>query len=292
MPTCKFFLQGSCAFGSACRFEHPVKDSGGSRAPASVKLPAPGRGGQRQQVCSFFLRGHCTFGDACRHAHVWPDEDAAWPDDDAAFDVPGPPWPEAMPAEVPHPFGQELSSWEPLGAAPGPPLASRRDAAALSTEPSSPSGGFQRYLEDAECGICFESVKRNDGKFGMLESCDHAFCLGCIRAWRQQKELQDRKNLRMCPLCRNQSFFVIPCERLLLDPAEKAEEIAVYKAHLGTIPCKAFDFGRGSCSFGTSCFYAHLNPDGTRHVPAPLRRMVGGDGWSKVVGEVKLCDFI
>ena len=28
--------------------------------------------------------------------------------------------------------------------------------------------------------------------------------------------------------------------------------------------CKLFDYGKGSCAFGSSCFYAHLNPDGAR----------------------------
>jgi E3 ubiquitin-protein ligase makorin len=41
---------------------------------------------------------------------------------------------------------------------------------------------------DVECGICLERVlsKANPGdrKFGLL-ACEHAFCLGCIRGWRQ-----------------------------------------------------------------------------------------------------------
>lgn len=124
----------------------------------------------------------------------------------------------------------------------------------------------------------------------MLESCDHAFCLGCIRSWRKQREQQDRVNLRMCPVCRNESFFVIPCDSLLLDSAEKAEAIEKYKIEMSRIPCKSFDYGRGKCPFGTSCFYAHLNPDGTRFMPAPPRRMAGRDG-AQLTGEVKLSDF-
>lgn len=144
--------------------------------------------------------------------------------------------------------------------------------------------------EEVECGICFESVGKKDGRFGMLESCDHAFCLSCIRSWRREREQQDRQNLRLCPVCRNESFFVIPVDKLLLDPEEKRRAIEQYKNEMGRIPCKMFDYGRGDCPFGTSCFYAHLNPDGTRFVPAPLKWMLGAEG-SEVKGQVKLSDF-
>jgi len=63
-----------------------------------------------------------------------------------------------------------------------------------------------------------------------------------------------------------QSHYVIPSEVYAV--GEKKQEIAEnYKAHLRSIPCKHFKFGRGECPFGEHCFYAHVNPDGT---PAPL----------------------
>merc|ERR1719456_798728 len=74
--------------------------------------------------------------------------------------------------------------------------------------------------------------RKKGERFGMLESCDHAFCLSCIRSWRKQREQQDRVNLRMCPVCRNESFFVIPCERLIVDLSEKALAIEDYKRQM------------------------------------------------------------
>lgn len=147
--------------------------------------------------------------------------------------------------------------------------------------------------EEVECGICFEVIGKKGKKaerFGLLESCDHAFCLTCIRAWRREREQQDRANLRLCPVCRNESFFVIPSEVLVMDQTEKRRLIDEYKTEMGRKPCKLFDYGRGTCPFGTSCFYAHLNPDGTRYVPPPLRWMAGAEG-SEVRAEVKLSDF-
>lgn len=45
--------------------------------------------------------------------------------------------------------------------------------------------------EGVECGICLEAVmlKQPPGarKFGLM-SCDHAFCLGCIKSWRATQD--------------------------------------------------------------------------------------------------------
>merc|ERR1711920_533656 len=95
----------------------------------------------------------------------------------------------------------------------------------------------------------------------------------------------------MCPLCRNESFFVVPCDHLILDPEDKARAIESYKHQMSLVPCQAFDYGRGKCPFGSSCFYAHLNPDGTRYNPAPVRKMVGVGG-TQIIGDVKLSDFL
>ena len=42
---------------------------------------------------------------------------------------------------------------------------------------------------DVECAICLERVLSTRGrKFGLLENCEHAFCLACIRSWRATAE--------------------------------------------------------------------------------------------------------
>ena len=43
------------------------------------------------------------------------------------------------------------------------------------------------------------------------------------------------------------------------------------------IDCKYYNFGEGTCPFGSSCFYAHVNRDGRREevrcrLPPPYRR--------------------
>lgn len=329
MEVCRHFARGHCAFGSACRMAHVRQHIGPGRPGASAQsgsapeeeqrleleeekvdpyddepctfrqlrekyfglyseydmrqywqkemrptgnsrptlraVSSAGEGGSRV-VCPFFLKGSCTYGDSCRNLHV---QDVSQLDDAI------PERPEQPPAQARRAQGGGYA-----GEVPPPPM-----PATGSRRADMWSGG-----ESVECGICFESISSKGERFGMLENCDHAFCLGCIRAWRKQKEQQDRVNLRMCPVCRNESFFVVPCDNLILDPAQKSMELARYKREMSQVPCKAFDYGRGKCSLGTSCFYAHLNPDGTRFKPAQPRKMEGACG-TLVYGEVKLSDF-
>ena len=62
--------------------------------------------------------------------------------------------------------------------------------------------------------------------------------------------------------------------------------------HMASVPCKFFNEGKGTCSFGTSCFYAHMNPDGTVWKPPPLRRVLDDEHYTRVVRDVQLGDFI
>lgn len=339
---CSFFAQGSCAFGSACRFAHIAS----SKKTVQRKVQAPAREEQKvdpydeevcsfakleqkyagqydeqdlkeywrndmrplvgdqlaafldkvdkgkRQVCKFFLKGGCTFGEACRNLHV---VDVADLDKEDAPTRPtsGPSaFAESLNRMSPEAdeelFGMPARPWPSSGVGSRAPIGPTRPG----PSPIGPVGQGRKAAEmdDAECVICTESVRKNGERFGMLENCDHAFCLSCIRSWRKQREQQDRVNLRMCPLCRNESFFVIPSDRLILEPIEKARAIEDFKREMSVMPCKDFDYGRGKCSLGSSCFYAHLNPDGTRFIPAAPRKMQGAVG-TMLVGDVKLCDF-
>lgn len=251
---CPHFAKGRCAFGTACRLVHDPAALGARRVAPAVPPPASrgAGGGAAQEVCRFFQRGNCSFGDKCRNAHPVdnPQEPSSGSGSYVCVAIP-PPWNGA-------------------------------DSAWAQEEPRTSD-------EDGECGICFENIKEKGERFGLLQGCDHAFCLSCIRSWRQQQE-QDRKNKRLCPVCRNESGFVIPSDSLIMGREEKNRVTEEYQAECSRIPCKKFDYGRGKCPFGTSCHYAHLNEDGTRHVPAPLRWMAGADG-SEVRNEVKMSDF-
>ncbi|OZJ05048.1 hypothetical protein BZG36_02074 [Bifiguratus adelaidae] len=128
---------------------------------------------------------------------------------------------------------------------------------------------------EIECGICMEKVlSKPDPRFGLL-NCDHPFCLQCIRSWRANHTL-DNIVVRSCPVCRIVTHFATPSTVWITDKEEKAKVIEEYKAKLGTIQCKHYANGEGQCPFGTSCFYAHINKDGTRQ-DVKLRTVVGDD---------------
>ncbi len=117
-----------------------------------------------------------------------------------------------------------------------------------------------------ECSICLERVADESRpfsarRFGLLDKCDHSFCLSCIRGWRdggvQGKEAgaNATEQARMCPICRVNSFFITPSAHFPRTPEEKEEILKNYLSKMKQIPCKHYNNGR--CPFGTSCFYSH-----------------------------------
>lgn len=141
-----------------------------------------------------------------------------------------------------------------------------------------------------QCEICFDNIVRSGRKFGLLQGCDHAFCLPCIRSWRGSTG-QTKENLRACPMCRQDSHFVIPSDRMVTDPARKAAVIEKYTSRLRQIECKWFARGKGTCPFGSSCFYAHTNEDGTLAQPERLQHGANADGVIEVMKPMRLSDF-
>lgn len=110
--------------------------------------------------------------------------------------------------------------------------------------------------EPKECGICIEPPA--SALYGLLSHCDCKFCLECIRGWRKDgiEVAKNSERVRMCPLCRNESFFIVPSVRFVRSGPEKDALIETYKQALNRIPCKNFATPSG-CKFGSSCFYYH-----------------------------------
>ena len=124
----------------------------------------------------------------------------------------------------------------------------------------------QEFILDDECCICLERVLASGKKFGVLEGCDHTFCLTCIRGWRATYDKKSRKNhFRTCPICRRNSYLVIPSTKMIKSGPEKDELVEEYKDVVSEIPCRHFNKGKGACPFMNSCFYAHLLPDGSKY---------------------------
>ncbi|KAL4151534.1 hypothetical protein PRNP1_008476 [Phytophthora ramorum] len=142
-----------------------------------------------------------------------------------------------------------------------------------------------RLSQDLECGICYENIIGKGERFGLLSGCSHSFCLTCLRNWRGAD--QPKQTVRQCPVCRVETKFIIPSSRMVTKPERKKFLIDVYRKNLSAIPCRHFDEGRGTCPFGTSCFYAHRYPDGTL-ASRQVRTAVDADGQYDVLRQVRL----
>ncbi|KAL3139909.1 hypothetical protein ABBQ38_004201 [Trebouxia sp. C0009 RCD-2024] len=153
-----------------------------------------------------------------------------------------------------------------------------------------------RYSQAVECCVCMEHVLEKptaaERKFGLL-SCEHAFCLGCIRGWRSHHQggADTETALQTCPLCRTPCWFVTPSSIWPATREEKDKIVAGYKAKLGSIDCRHWNFGENTCPFGTSCFYRHVYADG-RPQEAVLRKYGNSEGEVKILQPVRLSDFI
>ncbi|GLD94359.1 hypothetical protein PINS_up002970 [Pythium insidiosum] len=164
-----------------------------------------------------------------------------------------------------------------------------QDSAAASLEEQVLVEREIEYSKDLECGICLEKVLSKGERFGVLSNCDHAFCLSCVRNWRANEDMP-KQTVRHCPLCRTQTYFVIPSNRMTFTQARKQELVLRYKNNLAQIPCRHFDQGRGECPFGTSCFYAHRYPDGTEDLRV-VRTAIDSVGQHDVLRKIRLEHF-
>ncbi|XP_074605257.1 E3 ubiquitin-protein ligase makorin-1-like [Brevipalpus obovatus] len=148
---------------------------------------------------------------------------------------------------------------------------------------------------DKACGICMDIILDKElpveRRFGILESCDHIFCLSCIRKWRQTEQL-DKKTIRSCPECRVFSSFVIPSQYWYDSGEEKDKLIANYKKALSQKPCKYFKQGQGQCPFAGACFYLHAYPDGRKaEEPPPTLRRRGNHSNNSSIRDVLFWNY-
>jgi len=142
-----------------------------------------------------------------------------------------------------------------------------------------------------ECGICLESVLNKNRQFGLLQSCNHVFCLECIRGWRSSTgEFGERA--RGCPLCREVSLVLIPSPVMILDQSKKELMFEMYRKKLEKIPCKYFNYGDGECPFFNHCYYKHCDRDGHLIEKSKHRFKTGADGETEVIRDNTLSDFL
>jgi len=296
---CRFYQAGSCAYGAKCRYDH-VKAPARKPNPTPVAAP-PGPTAVKESSVNV------------SRLHEW----AAVPPPAVNESVTEQPaWQSAAPARsasemlcpfaaanrcqranCPYLHGLVCPSCGKQCLHPADKELQEKHLAECGASgwKQQKNTQLEQLSRGVECGICLEPVTGEHRpmacrRFGLLEGCAHAFCLDCIRNWRQGGSAQ-AEVVRSCPICREVSYFVVPSTHWLSDPEQKGALIDNYKQGMGKKDCKHFNFGDGSCPFGSSCFYSHRYRDGTEE-EAPQLRQVAGDENTRIVEETTLWDFL
>ncbi|KAI9920585.1 hypothetical protein PsorP6_000066 [Peronosclerospora sorghi] len=217
-------------------------------------------------LCRFFVLGKCRYGSRCTFSHTLPANVTECGSDEAASL-------SAAAALVNCQFylrgnckfGEYCRlRHDPmmLAGASGASCYAARAEMAVSTTSRDDN------QQDFTCGICFDDIVQSGKYFGLL-SCDHCFCLNCLRSWRQSKEME---LVRACPACRIPSDYIVPSLVFCIGD-DKHRVVEAYKSHLALRECKYFNGLLGSCPFGPRCFYAHQDAEGrdVKHLDRPKR---------------------
>ncbi|KAK8921369.1 E3 ubiquitin-protein ligase makorin [Platanthera zijinensis] len=324
---CTFYQKGLCSFGSRCRYDH-VKISH-SQAPAplpssSIARPYAGSGSiQVTRPFNFSLNdgfklsptAMTEFSVPSRHAFPsskpsqtqYSDSNTSKdysigrdPATDSLADRPICSFAAAGSCphgeSCPHIHGDQCSICKKHCLHPYRP--DEREEHLMLCHKNNQRLEALRRSQDIECSVCLDRVLSKptpaERKFGLLSECDHPFCISCIRNWRSNSPsvgMDVNNTLRACPMCRKLSYFVIPSVIWYSTSEEKQEIIDSYKAKLKSIDCRYFDFGNGTCPFGTSCFYKHAYRDG-RLEEVVLRHLDAEDGSTMIAKNIRLSDFL
>jgi E3 ubiquitin-protein ligase makorin len=231
----RFYLRGACKFGINCNYSHQIsKDVNRNRNDSTDSLP----------ICRNYQQGVCKYGHLCFYRHVKDDNNKSesnQSDNDYGlcehFDNP-----------VKCPNGDRCTSIHGevcdicnqfcLIKGDKKQQQSHKTQCLRNIELEKKEASAAKLSSKKCCGICMEVVwekeAENDRKFGILENCDHTFCLTCIRKWRELKSYE-HVVVKSCPECRVKSDFITPNKYWFSDAADKTKIISEYKKILGYI---------------------------------------------------------
>lgn len=94
------------------------------------------------------------------------------------------------------------------------------------------------------CGICYEDIIDTNKRYGLLQNCNHIYCLNCIKTYRsgQMNSSISLTNRLKCPICREHSRFVLPSKYNLKGEHKKNGFKRFYEKRQAK-----------SCYYGLSC---------------------------------------
>ena len=264
---CQFYLQGNCRFGAKCQLLHSKpKKLPSSKAKSSIVVSVPTAAfsqikignkwvGKEEETLCKFSKEECKFGNMCKLIHG---------------------------VQCPSCFLYVL-------------------------HPSKPSEEhLQEHIQDCrkkieaekrsanmECAVCLELIRKDGkGSFGLL-TCQHCVCYTCITQWREN-DTHTMANSKLCPICRSITRFIVPSTIWPFNDDEKEEITKEYKQKLAKIDCRVYNYGQGSCPFGTSCFYKHIDEYGVseKEKARILSSSDFDDNGLRIMKAVQLFDYL
>jgi len=181
---CRYFQQGYCANGNACEFLHVAVDKkkqSSAPGPRAVPMVAKPQGG-----IAVASKHEAKGGAAARAAGTW-----LGAEDDAKYETE-----TFMLGETPP--GVSDNEEERAGVKAGSSFAAMArqgvqlpenpillpETAALTEEEIAWRKELKARVDASaktDCGICLENVLQKGLQFGLLDGCDHLFCVECIR---------------------------------------------------------------------------------------------------------------
>eukprot|EP00842_Homolaphlyctis_polyrhiza_P006971 jgi/Hompol1/863/HPOL_002582-RA len=153
-------------------------------------------------------------------------------------------------------------------------------------------GSSCRYIHGLECPSCHKLCLHPDDSEEIhadhIESCMKSGDTASNTASTESKECVT------CPICRQVTYLVVPSSEWPQDAAEKERIVQEYRARMGKIDCRHFDFGNGTCPFSTSCLYRHADRHGNeiRIKPRYLAGADDEDGIAHAMSQFTLYDFL
>lgn len=319
---CTFYQKGACAYGSRCRYDHvkvPPRQASASSStyPFQYTVTDSVTASSSPGSASAIAVAAGVIGELSAASRPYASAKPAWAEgsgqNDLLPDVIGQSRISANPADIvmcsfaaagncprgetcPHLHGDICPTCRKQCLHPFRP--DEREEHKMVCEKKHKHLEALKHSQEIECSVCLERVLSKataaERKFGLLSECDHPFCISCIRNWRSSSPtsgMDVNSALRSCPICRKLSYFVIPSVIWYASKEEKQEIVDSYKARLRSIDCRHFDFGNGTCPFGTSCFYKHAYRDG-RLEEVVLRHLGAEDGQTVIAKDIRLSDFL
>lgn len=183
---CRYFLQGCCMYGDSCFYDHSIKTEKQSNLNSQKNIPKSTTSNERDnrsynqvvtgkkesndktteseaELCPYFEKKlncpleNCDYihGDICEYCNT---------------------------ASL-HPFNKESRD-------------NHIKQCVNEMERNMEEAFAAQRSAEKSCGICMDVIwdkeKTSDQRFGILENCDHVFCLPCIRKWRSSKSYDNK----------------------------------------------------------------------------------------------------